>query len=346
MAPATARLRRVAHADDSRCDADRGRTRRLEEFVARLVRDVPAGTERLDRAAAQLFAAFDRNGVDALLLKGPALEQALYRAGERRSYVDVDVLVAPAQRALARLTLSELGYVDADQPLGIDDVGGVVHEETWLGGPAADNQGVVIELHLWLAGATADPQKTWKTLSANRGWTDTGGARLPSLGSSALAMGLATHAAQHGPSYTKGLAELSLGLEVWPLEVWAAAASLAVATGSVEAFAAGLRLVPEGARMAATLGLPASHRTDWEIRNAGARPRGAFHVRAFTDAGGWGARLSLLRRALFPKRAWIMTEHAWARGGGWRLLPAYALHLVRAPLWALRAWRFQRRSPR
>lgn len=318
----------------------------LQEFVARMLPEGPGQTERLDRAAAQLFEAFERNGVDGLLLKGPAIEQAIYRAGERRAYVDVDVLVPPAQRVAARATLSELGYIDADRPLGIDDVGRVVHEESWLGGVGAGNEGVVIELHLWLAGSTAEPQRTWDALSADRGWTDAGGVRLPSLGQPALAMGLATHAAQHGPSYTKGLAELSLGLEVWAPEVWEQASRLAATTGSMDAFAAGLRLVREGARMASTLALPDSDRTDWEIRNAGARPRGTFHVRAFAEAGGWGARLELLRRALFPKPAWVMTEHAWARRGGWRLVPAYALHLARAPVWALRAWHFQRRSPR
>jgi hypothetical protein len=60
-------------------------------------------------------------------------------------------------------------------------------------------------------------------------------------------MGLALHAAQHGPKYVKGLAELALGLERWPTEVWEAAAQLAARTGAMEAFAAGLRLVPEGA---------------------------------------------------------------------------------------------------
>src|SRR5436309_975913 len=129
----------MAADDPSRPDAGARRARLLGDFVARITPGPATETLRLDRATAALFRALEPAGVDALLLKGPALEQALYRAGERRSYVDVDVLVAPADRATTRRTLSELGYFDAHEPLGIDDVGGVVHAETWLGGPAAEH---------------------------------------------------------------------------------------------------------------------------------------------------------------------------------------------------------------
>ena len=79
------------------------------------------------KATAEVFRALQRAGVDALLLKGPALEQALYHAGEQRSYSDVDVLVAPGDRAAARRLLSSLGYLEAPER-GIDDVGGVDSE--------------------------------------------------------------------------------------------------------------------------------------------------------------------------------------------------------------------------
>lgn len=336
----------MALRDDGGSGHDARRTRLLDEFVARIAPAPPEGTGRLDRAAARLFRRLELAGVDALLLKGPAIEQALYRAGERRSYVDVDVLVAPMDRQAARSTLLELGYFDAHEPLGIDDVGGVVHEEAWLCGPGGDDEGTLVELHLWLPGAAADPREVWDVLSEGRGWVEVDGVRVPCLGRPGLAMGLALHAAQHGPRYAKGLAELELGLERWPSKVWQEAAELAARTGAVETFAAGLRLIPDGVRAARALNLPASDRIDWEIRNACARPRGVFHLRAFVEAEGATARLSVLRRALFPKRPWIVTEHGWARQGGWRVPMAYALHLMRAPLWALRAWRFRRREPR
>src|SRR3954452_15124637 len=190
-------------ADDPSC-GDARRTRLLDEFVARLAPSAPEETERLDRAAAALFRALEAAGVDdALLLKGPALEQALYRPGERRSYVDVDVLVAPVDRAAARSALSQLGYFDAHEPLGIDDVGGVVHAETWLAGPGADYQGTMVELHLWLPGATADPQDAWDAVSGSRGWAEVDGLPVPCLDRPGLAMCLALHVAQHGPTYGK-----------------------------------------------------------------------------------------------------------------------------------------------
>src|SRR3954452_5283952 len=117
----------MAADDPSRSDADARRARLVDDFVARLAPSASNETERLDRATAALFRALQRAGADALLLKGPALEQALYRAGERRGDVGGGVLVAPADRATARRVLAGLGYFDAHEPLGIDDVGGVVH---------------------------------------------------------------------------------------------------------------------------------------------------------------------------------------------------------------------------
>jgi hypothetical protein len=98
--------------------------------------------------------------------------------------------------------------------------------------------------------------------------------------------------------------------------------------------------------MAAELGLPEDGELSWVIRHRPSRPRGTFHVRGLIDAPGWAARGAILRRSLLPKRAWIADQTPWARRGGAWLLAAYALHMARAPLWALRAWRFDRRARR
>ena len=146
-----------------------------------------------------------------------------------------------------------------------------------------------------------------------------------------------------GCSTSKGRRELELALQRWPPEVWEAAAGLAAEIGAIATFAAGLRLVPAGEALAERLALPDTSRLDWEIRQA-ARPRGAFHVEALVSASGVRARASVLRRALVPGPVWMRRQYIWARSGRGRLLAAYALHLLRAPLWAARAAWFRHRA--
>jgi hypothetical protein len=320
--------------------------RALEDFLQRVKPVVSDFTPDLDAVAVELFEAFAAAGVDALLLKGPALAQMLYTPDEHRKYSDVDVLVAPHGVAPARQTLARLGYRAASQTFAIEDVGGVVHEEGWWGrGPGARHD-LLVELHLRLAGSEAPPCATWDALAARRTTIELQGRRVPALNREGAALHLATHAAQHGPAYRKGCRELGLGLERWPFEVWEGAARLALEVEGCEAFAAGLRLVPTGRELARALGLAATDALDWEIRHGDLRPRGTFHVTALREAQSLRARATVIGRALLPPRRWITWQHPWAQAGGARLVAAYALHLMRAPAWAARAWRFSRRAQR
>jgi len=325
--------------------------RALEEFVARVRRTfVPDLTTELDAAAAEIFEAFAAGGVEGLLLKGAALSRQLYTDRERRSYSDIDLLVAPRDMGPARDALARLGYRSAD--LGIDDVGRVVHEERWGAvGPSPQQPTLArgrppLDLHFWLAGSQASPQVAWDALAAKRIYIELADGHVPVLNRVGLAMHLAMHAAQHGPAYVKGLHELALGLERWPFDVWEEAAGLAAEIEAAASFAAGLRLVPTGVKVAQRLSLPDTARLDWEIRHAAERPRGAFHVQALVEARGLRARAGIVRRALIPRREWIAMKHPWARAGGARLVAAYGLHLMRAPLWGVRAWWFRRRAQR
>lgn len=323
--------------------------RTLQDFVERLgvTSRRKHDTSGLDAAAVEVLKCFSGRDVEALLLKGPALAQLLYRPGEERIYVDVDLLVAPRDRTKARHALAELGYRNISETLGIDDIGGVVHEESWFGsGPGADRD-LLIELHLSLAGARAQPEAVWDALvPRRRTWIELHGHEVPVLDPEGLAMHLATHAAQHGPRYAKGLHELALGLERWPFEVWERAAALAREIDAVAAFAGGLRLSPVGSELSRTLGLAPDDRLDWEIRHADTRPRGTFHLEALVGTPGLLPRVAIIRRALLPSRQWIAWQYAWARSGRWRLWLAYAAHWARAPRWAIRAWRFRRRAER
>jgi hypothetical protein len=204
----------------------------------------------------------------------------------------------------------------------------------------------MVDLHRWLPGSSASPAAAWEVLVARRVSIDVGGRRAGVLDRVGQAMHLAIHAAQHGPAFTRHMEELALALARWPTEVWDSAAQLAQEIGATPAFAAGLRLLPQGVEEATRLGLPATAELDWTIRHRATRPRGTFHVQALADAAGADERFRILRRALLPERDWLVAERSWAGGSRLLLLAARLVHLARAPAWAARAWWFRRRARR
>jgi hypothetical protein len=318
------------------------RAHRLRDFVSSLQPDVRGLTTVLDTVTAELFAAFEQSRVEALLLKGAALAQLLYRTGEHRDYVDIDVLTSAASLASAEQVLTDLGYRNATATFGIDHIAG--HADSWLGIPPGASHQVAVELHRWLPGSRADPEVAWRALWGHRTSIQLNGRAVPVLNLAGQALHVATHAAQHGPQIRKGINELKLALERWPEEVWQQAAELGADVEAIGLFAAGLRLVPEGAQVAIRLGLPETPTLDWAIRNRELRPRGTLHLQALAEAKDVRARANVLRSALLPQPRWIRAEHPWARRGRVRLVVAYGIHLMGAPLWATRAARYALRA--
>lgn len=316
----------------------------LRSFAGRVAGRDPESTAAVDAAAVEVLDAFDSIGLESLLLKGRGIAALLYEPGEHRPYSDTDLLVAPAQAPAAEGTLRRLGYASGEAVRGIDDVAGVVPGEAWVRATASGYS--EIDLHRWLPGAVADPAVAWAALITRRTWIEISGRQAAVLDSGGQAMHLAMHASQHGPTFTKQLDELALALERWPSDVWDSAAVLAQEIGATQAFAAGLRLLPEGAAEAKRLGLPPTAELDWTIRHRWSRPRGTFHLGALAEAQGLAGRLDIVRRALFPGRAWMTFEYRWARRGGLWLAAAYALHIARTPVWAARAWSFTQRARR
>jgi Uncharacterised nucleotidyltransferase len=320
----------------------------LEDFAKRVrerVGDLPDRKD-IDDAAVEVLAAFAAHDVDALVLKGPALARILYATREQRGYRDVDLLVAPRDLPAARRALADLGCTNTSERLGIGEVAGTLNAEIWLRGGRTAGEEVMIDLHWRLAGSQAPPEATWEALARRRTWIDVDGRRLPVLRREGLAMHLALHVAQHGARHRKPVEDLTVGLERWSPGVWRGAERLAREIDATEAFAAGLRLVPAGAALARDLRLPATNALQWEIANRGARPRGTFHLQALVEAATLPERASVLRRSLLPRREWLVRQYPWAKGSRPRLFAAYGLHLMRAPVWATRAWLFRRRAER
>jgi hypothetical protein len=315
----------------------------LEDF-ARRVRGLSSNDE-LDAAASEVITAFDAIGVRYLLLKGPALARLLYTRGEHRGYADIDLLVAPGDLEAAGRAVSQLGYTNVTERWGVEDVAGAVHADMWV----RRNQRIgplMLDLHTRLAGAEAAPEVAWEALEARKTWIDMDGCRVAVLRPDGLALHVATHAAQHGPEMSKPIADLTYGLERWPLDVWQDAAQLASEVDALEAFAVGLRLVPSGATLASDLELPSADQVEWAMLHRDARPRGTFHLRALTEATTLAERVRAVQRALVPSRAWILFQYPSAHRGRPWLIAARAHHLLRTPVWAVRALRYRRQARR
>jgi hypothetical protein len=317
---------------------------RLESFVAGIPSQGIGGSPALERFAAELFGSFAEAGADVLLLKGAALARLLYEPGERRGYVDVDVLVRPDHLKRVATLLSGLGYRNSTELHGIEYVQGSVPSDTWV--PPAQGAPYDVDVHRWLPGTQASPQASWDALWERRTAIELDGRQIPVLRREGLALHLALHAAQHGPDFVKGLVELRRALQRWPPEVWSEAVTLAERVDALPHFAAGLRLVTEGRELVASLHLPVTEAVEWEIGHRAERPRGAFHVDAFGSAESMRERFGLARRALFPSRQWLVVEYHWAARGPLRLALGYALHMARAPGWAIQVWSFRRRARR
>ena len=77
---------------------------------------------RLTSTATMALAALDAAGVDAVLLKGPALRGGLLEPGEARGYEDVDLLDRPAISRPRGWRSARRGIPNALEPFGIDEI--------------------------------------------------------------------------------------------------------------------------------------------------------------------------------------------------------------------------------
>jgi hypothetical protein len=288
-----------------------------------------------------VFQRFEAVGVRALLLKGASLESWLYRDEGPRHYGDGDLLVAPDDIDAVRERLTELGYrcaFDAESmPSWWRE-----HSSAWFRG----SDGITIDLHRSLPGANVDDRTAWGVLSRDSAVVVVAGLSVPALGLPARALHVVLHAAQHGASSIKPIAELERVLAVADRELWLRAAALTQELDAVDAFAAGLALTRAGRQLAAQLGLSPPRSVE-AVLNATTPPPAALGFEQLARAHGARTRLEIVWRKLVPPPAFI--RHWDPRAGHSRiaLMRAYA----RRPIWVLRhaapgfrAWYRARRS--
>jgi hypothetical protein len=310
------------------------------ERLTREVR-VAAETLRLDSATAEVLRAFDRAGVQIILLKGASIAQWLYDEREpRRSYVDCDLLIKPGHGEAAADVLAELGFVaklnERDMPVWWRE-----HALSWR--RLVDFASV--DLHRTLPGVGVDSQRLWMALSGGAVTIRVGGSPARALAIPARALHLALHAAQHGKSERR-LGELERALARIDEATWRAAAELAHRLDATAAFAAGLRRAPAGRAIVERLDLCSQRPVDVALRAAGSPPP-ALTFERIARAPGLRARLAILRHKVVPPATFMRHWSPHARRSRFGLALAYAWR----PIWllgqawpALRAWREARRA--
>ena len=311
---------------------------------AGLAAAIVAGNLRVDTATAEVLRTFDAGGVNSLLLKGTSTARWLYGGDDRRAYADFDVLVRPADLQAAERLLAELGFEpgvdERDRPGWARS-----HGVAWL----RRRDGALVDLHRTLPEVGVDPERVWLTLSSNVETLVVAGHPATALTIPGRAFHLALHAAHHGAEMAKALVDMERAVARTDEATWREAAGLAAQLDATLAFAAGVRMVPGGRRLADALALPTAQPVNLVLRASNA-PLAAHGLNEIAGAKDWHARLSVVRRKVVPPAAFVRTwSPSLARHGPLGLALAYAWR----PLWVLgrapagfMAWRTARRRAR
>lgn len=298
---------------------------------------------RLGAAIGEVSDRFRAGGVDALLLKGASIAQWLYDDRERRFSLDCDLLIAPAALGAGETILESLGYDrhfdDRTMPSWWRE-----HASAWV----RERDGLTLDLHRTLQGVGVDDTLAWRVLWGHRDVLPLAGRQIPTLDLPARALNLALHAAHHGASWPRPLAELERGLARADEELWRQAAALAQDLDAVEAFAAGLRLTEAGTQLATRLELPLPSSVEAAL-HASTPPPVALGFEQLASAPSARARIAIVWHKLVPPAAFIRHWDPRAKDSRRALVRAY----LRRPVWlarnapeGFRAWRRARRTVR
>jgi hypothetical protein len=278
----------------------------------------------VDRTTGEVWRALQGAGIPAILLKGPSIAGWLYDQPGTRAYGDADILVDPARLEESRRLLSRLGF----QPRTPVIPGDRPHPSgAWL----RPRDRATVDLHSSITGVGVPPEVAWRILRKQMEPLEVAGVAVEVLSVPARAVHVALHAVQHGPRDAKPMEDLKRAVSRLSTETWAEAAVLAGSLEAVPAFAAGLRLVPEGARVTDHLRLPRSSSRELALRARGAPP-GTLTVDWLMTRRGLIAKLSLLARKLAPPPGFMRQWSSLARRGPAGLALAYLWR----PLWLAR----------
>jgi hypothetical protein len=298
-------------------------------------------TAEVDALTAEVAGAFGRVGIETIVLKGPVLAKRLY-PGEVRPYTDSDLMVAPENRVRAVGVVERLGFSEhvpwMPTPLSLDP-----------GGTAFSRKGSwMVDLHCQLPGLDGDPDAFWARLVASAERQVIGGVELRVPDREVVLMHVVLHAAHHANQVDgMPLEDLRRALACVEESEWSSALELARAHSGVPAFAAGLRLLPEGGDLVSRLGLDEVRSLQHEVRREDNVIAEELYVLLSADAG-IRRKLTVAATDVFPRPEYMRWWSALARRGKLGLAAAYLWRAIwvsgQAPRAIRTVWRIQRRK--
>jgi hypothetical protein len=297
---------------------------------------------RIDAATAEIARGFESAGVQSRLLKGPALA-TWYADDPARTYMDCDLWLRPGDTSTAAEALAGLGFspcvYDRDLPEWWES-----HAQAW----SRDADGVVVDLHRRLQGIGVDVETAWEVLAAPAERLPVAGELVAALALPARVLYVTLHAAHHGRGTAKAVSHVERAVSAVDDATWRHAAALAERVAALDAFAAGLRLVPAGAALADRLGFRHVQSVKVALEASGPPPV-ALGFEQLASAGGWWARVGIIARKVVPPPSFIRRWWPVAEDDRRMLALAYLYRpvwlLQKAPA-GLRAWREARRQVR
>ncbi len=274
----------------------------------------------VDALTAEVASAFACEGIQTLVLKGPVLASWLY-PGEVRTYCDSDLLVAIKDHEHAVCVLGRLGFVEHHPwlatPLSLD-----IGRTTFT-----RRDGGVVDLHCQLPGLEGDPEAVWEQMAASSDRQAIGGAELRVPDRDTVLLHVVLHAAQHANLKDgKPLEDLRRALTCVEGQRWSRALELARAYGGVPAFAAGLRLLPEGARLASGLGLDEVRSLQYTLRGEDVIAEQLYALLSADEGFKW--KLGVAASRIFPRPDHVRWWSPLARRGKRGLAGAYVWRAI------------------
>lgn len=266
----------------------------------------------VDAVGAEVIAAFRGAGIPSILLKGRSIARWLYPRGGR-SYGDTDVLVQEGDVAAAEAVLRGLGFVDI-----ADEWASAEHMPHEIARTFVRGHGGNIDLHWSIHHVPVAPDVVWRTFSAHTTTLVLGGVEATALDTTALALHVVLHAAQHAKEKHTG-EDLRRAVSALSAQEWAEVAALAARLGVEDLLALGLRLDAAGEAVAQALGLPDPAVEEVAAWTAYA-PQGANSLDMLAAAPGLGAKVRVARWAVLPSPGRVRYEFPGTRG---TLLGAY-----------------------
>lgn len=278
-------------------------------------------TMLLDAACHKIVQHLLVNSQQFIMLKGATIAGWLYANAADRTYVDLDILVPRQDESRTIGLLRQLGY---EPLLDADTVRSLSPEEQ----PLRNSNGTVVDLHVALKGIQAAPDDAWQVLADSAISWDWSGTMVPALAPAARAMHLALHLAQGGLADRKAATDLQLGLDKLDTATWTEACELARRLDAIDAFTAGLALLPDGTALVRALRLTPSNDLSTHLR-AQSAPQSVLILQRALAARSWRQRLGIAWREFFPSAEWMRAFHLHESPTRWGLFRARVVRPIR-----------------